>query len=294
MDICARRAVKEGEEYKLKNINCIKNIVYGGILDVKILQKSDEKMSFLLKDVTPGFANLLRRIMIGEVPTMAIEWVDFHKNSSVLWDEIIAHRLGLIPLTFDPKFYNLPDECKCEGKGCSQCQVVLSCDRVGPGVVYSIDLVSNDERVKPKYDKIPIVELLEGQELKFEAIAQLGLGKEHAKWQAANVGYQNVPVIKVNEKKLKKNEYKKFVASCPRKVFEIKNGKILTNNLACILCMQCVERFPDVVEVSSDENSFVFKVETVCGLKVDEVIKQAVKVLKKKLEEFQKDLEKLK
>lgn len=263
-------------------------------MDIKIIDRTDEKINFLLEGVTPEFANLLRRIMIGEVPTMAIEWVDFHKNSSVLWDEIIAHRLGLVPLTFNPKFYNLPDECKCGGKGCSQCQVVLKCDRVGPGIVYSIDLVSNDENVRPKYDNIPIVELLEGQELKFEAIAQLGLGKQHIKWQAANAGYKNVAVIKLNERKLKKNEYKKFVASCPRKVFEIKNGRILVNNLACILCMQCVERFPDVVEVSSDENSFIFKVESVCGLKVVEVIRQAIKVLEKKLEEFQKDLEKLK
>ncbi len=158
-------------------------------MKVKILKKTDQKMKFEITGLTPALAGELRHIMISEIPTMAIEWVDFHKNDSALWDEIIASRLGLIPLTYDTKFYNMKDDCSCGGEGCVHCQVVFALKKKGPCMVYSGDLVSSDKRVKPVFDKIPIVELMEGQELEFEATAQLGLGKEHAKWQGAIVGY---------------------------------------------------------------------------------------------------------
>jgi len=159
-------------------------------LKVKILKKTKDRLEFEVKELTTALAGELRRIMISEIPTMAIEWVDFHKNDSVLWDEIIASRLGLIPLTFDPKFYNFKDDCKCSGKGCSHCQATLVLKKKGPCVVYSGDLKSSDKKVSPLYDNIPITELMEEQELEFEAIAQLGLGKGHAKWQGAVVGYE--------------------------------------------------------------------------------------------------------
>lgn len=154
------------------------------------MKKTKENMSFSVKGMTSGLAGELRRIMISEIPTMAIEWVDFHKNDSVLWDEIIANRLGLIPLTYDTKFHRMKDDCRCSGKGCVHCQVTLVLKKKGPCMVYSGDIVPSDKKVKPVYDKIPIVELMEGQELEFEATAQIGLGKEHAKWQGAVVGYR--------------------------------------------------------------------------------------------------------
>lgn len=160
------------------------------LLKVNVLKKTKDKLEFEVKGITPALAGELRRIMISEVPTMAVEWVDFIKNDSVLWDEIIASRLGLIPLTYNQKTYNLKEDCKCSGKGCSNCQVTLVLKKKGPCMVYSEDLKTSDENVKPVYDKICIIELLENQELEFEAIAQLGLGKGHAKWQSAIVGYE--------------------------------------------------------------------------------------------------------
>ena len=161
-------------------------------MKVKMLKKSKERIEFEVEGLTPALAGELRRIMVSEIPTMAIEWIDFHKNESVLWDEIIASRLGLIPLVFEPKFYNMKGGCKCGGKGCAHCQVAFALKKKGPCMVYSEDLKSSDKKVKPVYGKIPIVELMDGQELEFEATAQLGLGKEHAKWQGAVVGYELV------------------------------------------------------------------------------------------------------
>ena len=158
-------------------------------MKIKILEKNGREIKFSIEGITPGFANALRRVMMTEVPTMAIEWVDFKKNDSVLPDEILANRLGQVPLTFDRKAYNLPGNCKCEGKGCSRCQVEMVLKKKGPGVVHSGDLKSKAKDVQPVFDKIPITELFKDEELQFEATAQLGLGKEHTKWQAAVAGY---------------------------------------------------------------------------------------------------------
>lgn len=160
------------------------------LLKIKILEKNNEKLKFSVSDTSSGLAGELRRIMISEVPTMAIEWVNFIRNDSLLWDEIVAHRLGLIPLTFDEDFYSLKDDCKCKGKGCAHCEVTLVLKKKGPCTVYSGDFKSTDKKVGPVYDKIPIVELNQDQELELEAVAQLGTGREHAKWQASVAGYK--------------------------------------------------------------------------------------------------------
>jgi len=195
-------------------------------------------MKFSVDGVKPAFASALRRIMISEVPTMAIEFVDFKKNDSALTDEIMANRMGMIPLTFDPKAYSLPGECKCEGKGCSSCQVTLVLKKKGPCVVYSGDMKSTDRSVRPVHDKIPITELfVKDEEVQLEAVAQLGRGRDHAKWQGAVVGY------KVEDNK---------------------------------------------------KDSFVFNVESISGIEVDELVSRSAELLETKFDEFGKAVKKLK
>ena len=121
------------------------------------LDKKQDKLSFILRNANPAFANAIRRNAIEEVPVMAIEDVEFRNNSSVIYDEIIAHRLGLIPLTTDLKSYNLPDKCKCNGNGCAQCQLKLILKAHSQGTVYSSEIKSTDPKAKPVYSKIPIV-----------------------------------------------------------------------------------------------------------------------------------------
>lgn len=159
---------------------------------MKVLKRNKEEMNFSVEEMNHNFANELRRIMISEIPTMAIEIVDFKTNDSSLPDELVANRLGQIPLTFDRKAYEMNETCSnCGGKGCSRCQVELVLKKKGVGVVYSGDLKSKAKDVQPVFDKIPVVELFgDKDEVQFEAIAQLGKGKMHAKWQAAVVGYK--------------------------------------------------------------------------------------------------------
>ena len=260
-------------------------------MEVKILEKNNEKIKFIVDGINSALAGELRRIMMTQIPTLAIEWVDFIKNDSVLWDEVIANRLGLIPLKFDTKFYNLMDGCKCGGKGCSHCQVKMKLKKKGPCTVYSGDLVPMDKKVKHVYNNIPIVELTEDQELEFEAIAKLGFGKEHTKWQASIVGYRAIPNITIG----KGVNLKKYVEVCPRNVFVLKKGSLKVNKpLECNLCLQCVEFSNSKIKVETDETKFLFNVETTSGLRPVEIVSKSIDVLSDKLKEFEKDLRKLK
>lgn len=161
------------------------------MVKLQILEHDEKKIKVIFKDIHRSYVNAIRRFAICEVPTMAIDEVVVLENSSVMYDELIAHRLGLIPLKTDLTRYFLPEECDCKSAlGCPKCRVLLVLD-VEAGnrtrVVYSGDLRSEDEFVKPVSDSIPIVKLAPKQAIKLEAYARLGKGKEHAKWQPATV-----------------------------------------------------------------------------------------------------------
>jgi len=154
---------------------------------VDVVEKSDERIVLKFNNVPRQYVNSLRRLAISEVPTLAIDDVVMLENSSVMHDEAVAHRLGLIPLRTDPGRFVMPLECDCKSTlGCSKCRVLLVLDSEAnekTKVVASGELVSEDELVKPVSNDIPIVVLAPNQKLKFEAYARLGTGKDHAKWQ---------------------------------------------------------------------------------------------------------------
>ena len=121
---------------------------------------------------------------------MAIDDVVILENSSVMFDELLAHRLGLIPLKTDLDRFNLPEDCDCKSTlGCPKCRVLLVLDVEANDkikTVSSLDLVSEDPETKAISDSIPIVKLAPGQKVKLEAYARLGKGSDHAKWQATS------------------------------------------------------------------------------------------------------------
>ena len=147
---------------------------------IQVLTSDEKKISIKLKGVTLQYANALRRICLNGVPIYAIDTVDIIENSSVLADEGITHRLGLIPLKTD---LSRSDE--------SDSRIMLTLDSGDDTetgrTVTSAELLSEDEVVKPSSDQIPIVHLAPGQRLKFEAYARLGRGTEHAKWNSSNI-----------------------------------------------------------------------------------------------------------
>lgn len=253
---------------------------------IKVLEKEKFNAKLVVTNTNPGFLNAIRRTAIAYVPTLAIEDVIFSKNDSVLYDEIIAHRLGLIPLKTNLKTFTFRDKCKCGGKGCGRCEARLVLKAKGPCTVYSGDLKSSS--VKPVYDKIPITKLLEGQEFVLEAVAVLGAGNKHIKWSPCWITYQGYPIIEINTRKC--NSCSECIEACPRNVFD-KNEKkpVIKNLLNCHLCRACqdiCERKAIIVQGSKKD--FIVDIETWGQMDVKELIQTSCDVLLRKLEELNK------
>ena len=154
------------------------NDFHQDLSSLDVITKDSEKIAIKLKGVPLQYANALRRVCLNGVPVFAIDTVDIIENTSVLPDEGLAHRLGLIPLKTDLSKYNESDKILL---------VLDSGESEETRAVLSGELSSEDESVKPVSEKIPIVQLAPGQKIKIECYARLGRGTEHAKWNASNI-----------------------------------------------------------------------------------------------------------
>ncbi len=262
-------------------------------MDIEFLHENKKTgcVTFLLNNTNAGFANALRRTMMDSVPTMAIEHVNFRSNNSVFYDEIIAHRMGLISLSTDLKSYSLLALCKCKGEGCARCQLTLTLKAEGPGVVDAKELKSKDPKIKPVHN-IPIVKLIKGQDIEIEATAQLGTGKEHVKWSPCLAWYKYKPEIEIDT--TKNTNPQETAESCPVDVFNVEKGKLIINkenHLRCHLCGNCAEIATNKsVKLHENEHSFVFYVEPWGQLDVKEIVTTALNIINEKLDLFEEAL----
>ncbi len=146
---------------------------------MKIANYSEKKgkVSFDIADGDVKLANMLRRYLINGVPVYAVDKIVVYENSTSFFDEYIAHRIGMVPLT-TPEADIDPEK------------IGFYLDVAGPGTVYSKDVKSNSEAVKVAIDDIPIIRLLEGQVLRIECKARKAVGREHAKFQSGIASYE--------------------------------------------------------------------------------------------------------
>ncbi|XP_071729958.1 DNA-directed RNA polymerases II, IV and V subunit 3-like [Rutidosis leptorrhynchoides] len=268
--------------------------------NVKIRELKDDHAKFELRDTDASVANALRRVMISEVPTIAIDLVEIEVNSSVLNDEFIAHRLGLIPLTSERamsmRFSRDCDACDGDGQ-CEFCSVEFhlraKCINDQTLDVTSKDLYSSDHTVVPVdfsdsgagFDNpedqrgITIVKLRKGQELRLRAIARKGIGKDHAKWSpAATVTFMYEPEIHINEEMMETlslEEKTSVVESSPTKVFginpqtqqvEVVDAEAYTYDDEVLKKVEAMGK-PGLIEIYAKEDSFIFTVESTGAVK---------------------------
>jgi DNA-directed RNA polymerase subunit D len=154
--------------------------------EVQFVERDDRSARFVVRPITPAFANGIRRAMVADVPTFSVDTVRVVENSSVMFNEQIGLRLGLVPLTTPV------------GEFEQGAEVTLSLDVEGPETAYSGDIVSSEELVQPADENIPIIDLKEGQRLELEADAVLDVGREHAKHQGGvAVGYRHLQTVEV-------------------------------------------------------------------------------------------------
>ena len=243
-------------------------------MDIEILEMAERKCKFILKNSTPAMANALRRTMLSDIPKMAIDKVEFHlgpidvngkefESITPLFDEIIAHRLGMVPVPTDLNTFTFQDKCVCGGEGCPNC--------------------TPDLRVKD--EEIPIVELADGQSVLIYAHAVMGTARQHVKWQVANgVGYKYMPTLEIVKDV---SEPSLVIEKCPKHVFAMEDGKLVIRNLIdCITCRKCEEVSNGEIKVGAVDTDFVFKFETDGSLTAEQVLSKAAEVLSQNAKEF--------
>ncbi len=271
--VAERKAEREAGEFKM-HVE-----LFGERFDTKV---------YLIKGVNPAFVNSLRRAILAYVPTLAIEEVDFYKNSSPMYNEVLAHRLGLLPLISDLDTYEIAPK-DVDPRDFAKYHVTFKIHKKGPTVVKGSDVKFNDPKIKVAQPDMPIVTLLEGQELEATGIAVLGTGKTHSKWSPAHVYYKNYPVIKI--KKANTSKAQEIAEVCPKKLFKVESSKLKLEEekmYECSLCRACSEKFPEEISLEPKENEFLFSVESFGQLPHKVILEKASQVLSEQLTQISK------
>lgn len=287
---------------------------------ITITSSSPDFCAFTLSKTTLAFANALRRVLLAEVPLMAIDEVMIFDNNGVMIHEMLSHRLGLLPLTsqFSSRFVTAP-ECTCL-KGCGKCQVlfelsftnntnqtqlVTAAHLVNRSASDPVALEQNEyvKTVNPVlYEKgnsnvntdIVLTKLSPQQTIQLLCKARKGIGKTHAKWMAsapANMSHQ--PVITLNKlslSTLERTKQEEIINSCPTKVYaynEAQSVMDIEDVSRCTLCNNCVEKATllgqsDAITVETDPTVYHFTIESTGAIPSVEILKMALDVLKAK------------
>ncbi|MCJ1459795.1 45 kDa subunit of RNA polymerase II [Mycoblastus sanguinarius] len=248
---------------------------------VTVREAASDHVDFTLSNVDLAFANSLRRTILAEVPTMAIDLVEIEANTSVLADEFIAHRLGLIPLNskqIEDVLYTR--DCDCD-QYCEHCSVTLTmaarCTSDEIMKVYARDLVVGEPRPnewvgnpvitdEAGYGAV-ICKLRKGQEVRMKCVAKKGIAKEHSKWApTAAVGFEYDP-----HNKLKHVDY--WYEEDPVKEWpKSRNAK-----------WEEEPQDGEPFNYNAIPTQFFFELESIGNLEPDAVVQQGIKVMQQKL-----------
>ncbi|MFB6108774.1 MAG: DNA-directed RNA polymerase subunit D [Haloplanus sp.] len=228
--------------------------------EVEFIERDDRNARFVVRGLTPALANGIRRAMIADVPTFSIDTVRFVENSSVMFDEMIGLRLGLVPLTTPLDDFE-------EGE-----TVTLALDVEGPATAYSGDIETSDAMVEPADENIPIIELKEQQRIELEADAVLERGRDHAKHQGGvAVGYRHLQRVEVVEDV---SEFDDREPNILRGVIETEDGELVPTDE---FDNDLTNRYPGKeLEIHDVPGAFVFHVETDGSFGVEELVTRAV------------------
>ncbi|ALU11641.1 DNA-directed RNA polymerase subunit D [Ignicoccus islandicus DSM 13165] len=282
-------------------------------MPIEILEETPYSIKMRVSGYPLEVLNSIRRASMEEVPKMAVDFVGIDRNDSVMLNEILAHRLALIPLTSEEALfkYGSPEECsrctpeeaeadKCYTTDNKPCYVRLILDikaETDNEIVYSGDLRSEDEDVKPVLSNIPIVTLLKDQSIRLVAYARLGRGKEHAKWMPATVAIVK-PILEgitYNEKLCNEKCQKECVEKCPY-AFEFKNGRlVLKDNVSLSMLMYCIEYICEGSSINPvfKNNEYYFELEVDGSLSPKKTLITSANTLIEKLNSIKSRLEEI-
>ena len=248
-------------------------------MDMKKVYEDANTSKYLIKGTNYTFLNTIRRTIMINVPCLAIDEVQIYENDSPVFDEMLAHRLGLLPIKTDVKTYKNGDSVK------------LVLEKTGPGVVTSKDIKCTDPKIEIVDKKILITKLGKDQNLKLEMTATMKTGEAHAKHQPAIVSYNEV--LEINNDK--SYDTKAIVQEMPKGSIDTKAGKLFFSDP---YNTENQNQHLDIlrkhgVKVDFSKTDFILTIETTGQLTAKEVLDSAVNQLNEKLDELDKEIKKL-
>ena len=184
--------------------------IFSKLTNIEIKSKTKEEIVFDITGIDPTLVNTLRRIMIAEVPTMAIETVIINQNTSIIPDEVLAHRLGLIPILADANdFEEKKEDEDFNEKNCLKFNLKVKCEKGKNGKIINEQIFSKDLNIeflgdqKNKFydnknnnykvglvhDDIYLNKLAPGMEIDLVCYCVKGIGRTHAKWSPVCTAY---------------------------------------------------------------------------------------------------------
>lgn len=244
-------------------------------MKAELMEEKEGTARLLLQDFKTSLVNALRRAVINGVQTLAIEEVTIYKNTSSMYDEILASRLGLIPIKTPPEL---------KGKG----KFSFKLKEIGPKAVHASDMTASDRDIVPAIPDMLIISLKEGESIDVEAETVWGDGAEHTKFTPAHVFYHFYPKITIPTSKVKGAS--KIASMCPvdildgeKETLSVKKGKLSE----CILCRACEDYAgSDTISISSDSDKVVFDIESWGQLTVKDILNEALSTLDAEVKEI--------
>ncbi|KAJ2003477.1 DNA-directed RNA polymerase core subunit rpc40 [Coemansia thaxteri] len=279
--------------------------------DIKIVRLTPTEIEFDMIGVDASIANALRRILLAEIPTMAIEKVYMINNTGVMQDEILAHRLGLIPINADPEDFQWKrptDPPTDQNTIVFKLEVACETNRdAAPGEtdpkrkfinssVLSSQLVWDpkgdqearfaERPIKPIHDDILITKLRPGQVISCELHCEKGVGKDHAKFSpVATASYRLLPEIQILED-ITGDDAEKFRSCFPPGVVEVVKERGVLKAKVVNARKDTVSRevlrhkeFEGKVRLTRVRDHFIFNVESTGIIAPDVLVSRALDVL---------------
>ncbi|XP_036403144.1 DNA-directed RNA polymerases I and III subunit RPAC1 [Megalops cyprinoides] len=291
---------------------------------IDVIHMDESTLEFDMVGIDAAIANAFRRILLAEVPTMAVEKVFIYNNTSIIQDEILAHRLGLIPIKADPRLFEYRNSGDDEGTEIDtiQLQLKIKCtrnpratkDSSDPSelylnhMVYSRDMkwvpignqadVFPEGSIGPVHGDILLAQLRPGQELDIIMHCVKGIGKDHAKFSpVATASYRLLPEITLLQPV--EGETAERLKRCfSPGVIEVENiggkqvAKVVNSRLDT--CSREVLRHDDLknlVKLARVRDHFIFSVESTGILPPEVLVSEAIKVLMAKCQKFLGELD---
>ncbi|OIR57554.1 MAG: DNA-directed RNA polymerase I and III subunit RPAC1, partial [Amphiamblys sp. WSBS2006] len=246
-------------------------------IDIVIGEKSEKVLEFSLIGVDASLANGFRRVIMAETPTMAVETVFVRENTSQIPDEMLAHRLGLVPIQADPSLFSFRSSQDAATEGDTLIfQLKKSCKDTARATVYSGDMewvpqggqMEKMPAVGVVDGEIPVARLAKGQCVDLELHCVKGIGKDHAKWSPATVSYRTRPKIEITSPVTGKDAKRLQECFSPGVISVERVGKkqvAVVADASLDSFSREVERHPDLasrVRQSRVNDHFMFRIES--------------------------------